>query len=131
MYIYQTEGNTAFMPRRLQLPPADRAARSRLIKLLAAAEPLARASLVSMARVCGKPGCRCAQGEKHVSLYLAARLGKSRKMLYIPPELEELARRLVQNSKALDVLIEDMSRAQLERLVALKAKAKADGGQPR
>ena len=79
------------MPPRPLLPPSDRAARSRLIQLLGAAKPIARASLVTMARSCGKKGCRCARGEKHVSLYLAARVGKTRKMLYVPPELEEAA----------------------------------------
>ena len=110
------------MPPRAQLPPKDRAARSRLIKLLAAAKPLARASLVTMARVCGKKNCKCAQGEKHVSLYLAARLGKARKMLYVPPELEAQARRLVENSQAVEGLLDEMSQAELERFVALKAK---------
>jgi hypothetical protein len=116
------------MPRRAQLPPKDRAARSRLIKLLAASKPLARASLVIMARACGKKGCKCAQGEKHVSLYLAARVGTARKMLYVPPELEDQARRLVENSHAVEGLLDEMSQAELERFVALKAKPQ---GRPR
>ena len=110
------------MPRRAQLPSKDRAARSRLIKLLAASKPLARASLVTMARACGKKGCKCAQGEKHVSLYLAARVGTARKMLYVPPGLEEAARRLVQNSQTVEGLLDEMSQAELERFLALKAK---------
>lgn len=117
------------MPRRLTLPPADRAARSRLLKLLASAQPLARASLVTMARVCGKPGCHCATGDKHVSLYLAARFGKQRKMFFVPPDLEDEARRLVANFKALDGLLEEMSQAQLTRLAALKAAPRK--GRPR
>jgi hypothetical protein len=116
------------MSPRAQLPPQDRAARSRLIKLLAAAKPLARASLVTMARVCGKKNCKCAQGEKHVSLYLAARIGKTRKMLYVPPELEDQARRLVENSQAVEGLLEEMSQAELERFLAQKTKAQ---GRPR
>jgi predicted PolB exonuclease-like 3'-5' exonuclease len=112
------------MPRRIELPPGDRAARSRLIRLLAQANPLARASLVTMARVCGKQGCKCMAGEKHVSLYLAARLGTKRKMLYVPPELEDQARRLVQNSQTVEGLLEEMSQAELERFIALKAMPK-------
>ena len=50
------------MPSKSQLPPKDRAARSRLVQLLGAAQPIARASLVTMARVCGKKGCKCAHG---------------------------------------------------------------------
>ena len=112
------------MPARAQLPPKDRAARSRLIKLLAAARPLARASLVTMARRCGKKNCKCAQGEKHVSLYLAARLGPARKMLYVPPDLEDQARRLVENAQAVEGLLAEMSQAQLERFIQNKAKPK-------
>jgi hypothetical protein len=116
------------MPRRVQLPAKDRAARSRLIKLLAAAQPLARASLVTMARACGKKGCKCAQGEKHVSLYLAARFGAARKMLYVPPELEAQARRLVENSQAVEGLLDEMSQVHLERFLAQKTQAQ---GRPR
>jgi len=116
------------MPRRAQLPLKDRTARSRLLKLLAAGRPLARASLVTMARVCGKKGCRCVQGPKHVSLYLAARVGKTRKMIYVPPDLEEAAGRLVENSQAVQALLDEMSQAQLERFVALKTKPQ---GHPR
>jgi hypothetical protein len=116
------------MSPRSQLPARDRAARSRLLKLLGAGQPLARASLVTMARVCGKKGCHCALGQKHVSLYLSTRLGKARKMLYVPPELEPLARGLVENARAAEDLLEEMSQASLEGFVAKKAKRE---GSPR
>ena len=112
------------MSPRSQLPSKDRAARSRLIQFLAAGNPLARASLVSMARTCGKKGCKCAQGEKHVSLYLATRVGKTRKMLYVPPELEDLARSLVENVRKAEELIEEMSQASLEGFAQQKAQRK-------
>jgi len=110
------------MPPRSLPPPKDRAARSRLIRFLAAAKPLARASLVTMARSRGKKGCKCARGEKHVSLYLAARVGKARKMLYVPPQLEAMARSLVENVRNLDELVAEMSRASLERFAREKAE---------
>lgn len=110
------------MTPRFQLPPKDRAARSRLIQLLSAALPIARASLVTMTRVCGKKGCKCAQGEKHVSLYVAARVGKKRKMIYVPQDLEKAARSLVERGKRIEELLEDMSQASLERLVEQKAR---------
>jgi len=113
------------MPPRAQLPLKDRAARSRLMRLLGSSKPLAQASLVSMARVCGKPGCKCAQGEKHVSLYLAARFGKARKMLYVPPELEGAARALVENGRRAAGLLEEMSQASLERFAREKAEGRA------
>ncbi len=113
------------MPSRSQLPDEDRAARSKLLKLLAGANPIARASLVSMARSCGKKNCRCAKGEKHVSLYLSTRVGKSRKMIYVPPELEREARTLVENLRAVEELIEKMSQASLQRFLERKKKRAA------
>lgn len=113
------------MPPRTGLSPAERAARSRLMKLLASARPLARASLVTMARVCGKPGCHCAAGDKHVSLYLAARLGKKRQMIYIPEELEEEARALVETGRRVEELLEALSQAGLARLVERKERRRA------
>jgi hypothetical protein len=110
------------MPSRSQLPTEDRAARSQLLKLLGAANPLARASLVSMARACGKKNCKCAKGQKHVSLYLSTRVGKSRKMIYVPTELERHARVLVENFRAVEELIEEMSQASLKRFLDHKAK---------
>ena len=112
------------MPHRANLPGRDREARSRLMKLLSQSEPLARASLVTMARVCGKKGCKCAEGDKHVSLYLAARIGKKRQMLYVPSELEDMARRLVDNVKKVDELLEEMSQASLERFAQRKTQRK-------
>lgn len=102
------------------LPPRDRLARSRLLKFLAQANPFARASLVRMARVCGKPACRCARGEKHVSLYLAARVEKTRKMIYIPPELEGQARTLVENGRSVEQLLEEISQASIHNLIQRK-----------
>ncbi len=110
------------MPSRSQLPAEDRAARSRLLKLLAGANPMARASLVSMARACGKKNCKCAKGQKHVSLYLSTRLGKVRKMIYVPPELERQARTLVENFRTVEELVEKMSQASLKQFVEHKNK---------
>ena len=110
------------MPSRSQLPTEDRAARSQLLELLSSANPVARASLVSMARSCGKKNCKCAKGQKHVSLYLSTRVGKSRKMIYVPPELEGRARALVENFRAAQELLEKMSQASLKRFLEQKAK---------
>lgn len=110
------------MPSRAQLPEKDRNARSRLVQFLAAGEPFAQGSLITMARICGTKGCKCARGEKHVSLYLATRLGKKRKMLYVPKAMEEDARVLVENARRIEVLLEEMSQASLEHFVTEKKK---------
>jgi hypothetical protein len=99
--------------------PAERDARSRLLKRCADT-PFLRGSLVSMSRVCGKSGCRCADGHKHVSLYLAIRVGKRRKMIYVPSELEQRVREWVQSSQEIDRLLELVSRSCLEELLEKK-----------
>ena len=101
--------------------PAERDARSRLVKRCADA-PLLRGSLVSMSRVCGKAGCRCTEGQKHVSLYLAIRVGKKRKMIYIPSELEQRVREWVDSSQEIDRLLELVSQSCLEKLLQTKEK---------
>ena len=114
-------------------PPQERDARSRLVKRCAEA-PLLRGSLVTMRRVCGKPGCHCAQGEKHVSLYLAIRAGKQRKMIYVPQELEERVREWVQSSQEIDRLLELVSQSCLEQLLRTKQgvnSQKRKGTRPR
>jgi hypothetical protein len=88
-----------------------------------AEEPLLRGSLVRMARVCGKEGCHCARGEKHVSLYLAVRQGKKRRMLYVPAELEATARAWVQNAHDVDAWLDFISQQCLQQFLSQKDQA--------
>jgi len=89
------------MPSRSQRSPQERDARSRVVKRVAE-QPLLRGSLVQMARICGKAGCHCRQGEKHVSLYLAIRRGRKRTMIYIPSALEETVRQWVETGQEVE-----------------------------
>lgn len=71
------------------LPPADRSRYSRLHQVLA--QPgLILGSLVTMRRTCGKQACRCRKSprHRHRSLYVAVRLGRKRRLLYVPSEWE-------------------------------------------
>ena len=43
-------------------------------------------------------------------------------MLYVPPELEALARTLVENARAAEDLLDEMSQASLEAFVEKKAR---------
>jgi hypothetical protein len=122
------------MPPRSQLPPKDRAARARLMQLLGRRRPLLKGGLVEMARRCGKPGCKCLRGEKHRSLYLAARVGKERKMIYVPPDLEQAVRQWLADGRRGEALVEEMVQASLATLAqrkrAARAKPLAKGSQP-
>lgn|SRR5512138_74077 len=99
-------------------------ARSRLTAILQN-RPMLRAGLVSMARTCGKKGCKCAKGEKHVSLYVSLKVGRSRKMIYVPPALEETVRDWAGNYREAAALWEQMLQEYLERFLKEKITLKA------
>ena len=96
-------------------PPAERRARSRLAQV-AHEEDFLRASLVTMRRTCGKPRCRCTRGGKHVSLYLAVRDGRKRRLVYVPAAWQERVRQWVAAGQEVGRLMEAISAGALERL---------------
>ena len=104
----------------------ERAARSRVAQLLHEREVIA-GSVVSMARRCGKKGCRCVRGEKHVSLYLSIKIEGKRRLVYIPPELEEEVRRQVGAYREAEQLTQVVSEACVGRVLAQKRGRKENG----
>jgi hypothetical protein len=120
------------MSHRSHRPAPERHARSRLVQLISE-QPLLRGSLVERARSCGKPTCRCRQGQLHRSLYLATRHQGRRALLYIPRALEETVRLWVQNGRSLSQQLQALHQLQLDQLLQRKqqrsqprAKAKTD-----
>jgi len=79
------------MKHRSQMSKEERAARSKVAKLIHD-HPFIEGGLVRMARTCGKDGCKCTKGHKHVSWYLATRYAGKRKMIYIPADMEKEVR---------------------------------------
>jgi hypothetical protein len=93
----------------------ERELRSQLARLVHGSG-LIRGTLAVRERTCGKPGCKCTRGEKHVSLYLvAAYEGKSRQV-FIPSALEQSVRLWVANYQKVRDLLEEISRLQYERI---------------
>jgi hypothetical protein len=97
----------------------ERHARSRLAQLVSQ-EPFLRGSLVERSRRCGKPTCRCRQGQLHRSLYLATRHNGRRALLYIPRGLEADVRQWVQNGRRLAQQLQDLHQLQLDQLLQRK-----------
>ncbi len=114
------------MAARNQFTPEERTARSRLAQLLHDHEVI-QGSVVAMARRCGKAGCHCAQGDKHVSLYLSIKLEGRRRMVYIPPELEEAVRGRVAAYREVERLTAAVSEACAGRILKRKRERKSDG----
>jgi hypothetical protein len=75
-----------------------------------------RAGIVKMTRKCGKVGCRCAGGKGHVSYYLSMRVGKKRKMIYIPSGMEGQVRGWVDSYKQINKAIDQLSGYSLQHL---------------
>lgn len=62
-----------------------------LVEVLVRRDPMLKGYLDSKPRTCGKPGCRCAEGEKHPAWVLRIPQGSTSRSRSIP---EELYRRL-------------------------------------
>ena len=56
--------------------------------ILSARGPLRRGAFVTVLRKCGKPNCRCAQGEGHPAKYLSVKEGGQTRMIYVPSSQE-------------------------------------------
>lgn len=106
----------------------QRVASSALLKLLGKRLPLLRGSLVTMKRKCGKESCRCVRGQKHVSLYLAARVGGKRKMIFVPGDLEEKVRLWVRQGRETEKRLDALSEASTEAFLKEKEKRAAVRG---
>jgi len=95
--------------------------RRKLAQQLYGLGPVLRASLIQRFTQCGKPGCKCMQGEKHgPAYYLTVSYAKGRtRQIYVPKDLHPLAEQWVHNyHQALSVL-EEISGINLE-LIRLK-----------
>jgi hypothetical protein len=97
------------------MSPAERHLRSQLNQLLSSTG-LLRASLSVHERTCGKPGCRCNRGQKHVSLYLVASEGGKLRQLFIPKSLEAQARQWVAAYQRVRELLEELSQLHWDKL---------------
>jgi hypothetical protein len=105
------------MPSRTGFTDKERALASKLRQLLR--EPgLVHGSLVEMRRRCGKTSCACATdpGRRHRSLYLAVRLRRQRRMLYIPPAWEARVRGWTAHYAEIRDVLEELSRQSVQRL---------------
>ena len=77
--------------------------RARLARRLGRRGEIMKGSLVMRATRCGRPGCKCAKGEKHGPyLYVSVfREGRTRSV-YVPQHLEGEVRRWVESARALE-----------------------------
>lgn len=91
--------------------------RHRLVARLGEAETLLAGSLVEQTRRCGKPGCRCAEGEPHGPyVYFAPRTAGRGRLRYVPAALLDVVRRCVQTGVEVEGVLAEISAINAELL---------------
>ena len=83
---------------------------------MASLGPVLRGSLIERYTQCGKPGCKCMQGEKHgPAYYLTVSYAKGKtRQVYVPKGLQPLAERWVRNYHDAMTVLEEISNINLE-----------------
>lgn len=87
------------------------------VKKLSARGPVLLASLVRIAKHCGRPGCRCQRGFKHVGNYLTFKRSGKTKTVYVPLDMVQEVRGWIAETRRLRLLMRESS----ELAVALVA----------
>jgi uncharacterized protein DUF6788 len=84
---------------------------------LGEAEQVLAGSLVEQTRRCGKPGCRCADGEPHGPYtYFAPRTQGRGRLRYVPAPLAEVVRRYLRRGVEVDAVLAEISAINAELL---------------
>lgn len=100
---------------RPSLSAAERETRSRLAQLVHSYR-LLRGTLSVRTRRCGKPNCRCARGQWHVSLYLVQSHDGELRQLCVPRDWEDRVRQAVHDYQQMQRLVEELSEMEWKRL---------------
>ena len=89
---------------------------SRLSRQMRQLGPLLKGSLIDRKIPCGKPNCRCRNGEGHPGLYLTYSLEGKTKTVYIPKKMAPRVRKWAQNYARFKALLEEMFQIQLKMI---------------
>lgn len=100
------------------------------VKQFVAQGPVLAASLVEIAKHCGREGCHCQTGSKHVGHYLTLKVAGKTKTVYVPLDLLEEVRTWVQEHKRLKQLVSEISQLTLARVRGYVQDQKRRRGRP-
>lgn len=103
-----------------QMSREERHIISHITKIIQHSEIL-RANIVHMARVCGNKNCKCARGEKHVSMYVSRSKKGKQRLTYIPKKLENKTQWQVERYQQLKSLFDTLLEINWERLASEKS----------
>jgi hypothetical protein len=84
------------------------------LRQLTTTKPVLAASLVQIAKHCGRQGCHCQQGgPKHVGNYLTCKVQGKTRTVYVPLDLLDEVRSWVAEHKRLKILLHEISQLTL------------------
>lgn len=86
------------------------------IRKYVAKGPVLAASLVEIAKHCGRSGCRCQSGHKHVGHYLTFAVAGKTRTVYVPQDLVQEVRAWIQEHKRLKLLGQEISQLSIARV---------------
>jgi hypothetical protein len=86
----------------------ERDFRSRLSQMISGSGMM-RGTLSTREKVCGKPTCKCARGEKHTALYLMGSKDGKQRQLFVPQALEDRVRKWLDQYRQAELLLEEIS----------------------
>ena len=86
----------------------ERQWRSKLAQLVSQ-HGFIRGTILERERVCGKPNCKCAKGQKHAAVYLVLSKEGRQEQLYVPKQWQAAVRQWVKNYHDLRDLMEKIS----------------------
>jgi hypothetical protein len=104
---------------RAELSATERGLRSRIAQI-ASNERFLRGTLSERSSKCGKPNCRCVDGERHASLYLVQGHAGAVRQLCIPKVLQDPVRQAVGEFQQMQRLLQEVSELEWKRFLARK-----------
>ena len=79
------------------------------VRRLARIGPVMAGSLVQIAKHCGRQGCHCQSGQKHVGWYLTRSVAGKTQTTYVPQELRKDVQGWIEAYRRLKQLIAEIS----------------------
>ncbi len=92
-----------------QHPTLLRRMRDARVARLVARVPVLAGSLVRIAKHCGRAGCHCQKGDKHVGWYLTRPVHGKTQTTYVPQELRPEVHGWIQEHRRLKQLVAEIS----------------------
>ena len=88
--------------------------REQILRSMPSMDHVIHGSLITRAIKCGKPNCRCATGDGHMSLYLSSFYHGQTGMDYVPAAWESWIREGIENYEAIQELLLELAELNLE-----------------